>query len=225
MAVNNLNIPGVGIQPSLIDAKGDLLVGTANDAVGILGVTGPTGSVLVTDAGETTGLKWVDPGSVGGLVHIETQDVSAVSGVSFDNVFSNTYKFYRLTYILTGSTGTNIGFRFRAASSDLSLANYSRQRISASSTTVSGARVTGATTGLIGNIGSSKSGGIIEFFDPYPATGKPYRSVMADRNNGGEFEDIVGVYDPVTGVVADGLTLIPSSGTVTGTVSIYGFKD
>jgi hypothetical protein len=74
MAVNNLNT-GVGIQPTIVDAKGDLIAATANDAVNRLAV-GTNGQVLVADSGETTGLKWNDPGTVGGLVHIETQTMT-----------------------------------------------------------------------------------------------------------------------------------------------------
>jgi hypothetical protein len=225
MAVNNLNTPGVGIQPSLIDAKGDLLVGTANDAIDRLGVTGTTGAVLTADAGETTGLKWAAAGSVGGLVHINTTSVSAASIISLDNVFTTTYKFYRLIYALTGSTGANTNIKFRASGSDLSAASYARQRLSASSTSVTANRATGQTSGLIGNVGASKCGGIIEFFDPFATADKVYRSVMADRNNGGEFEDVVGVYAPSPAVTADGVSIIPASGNLTGFVSVYGFRN
>jgi hypothetical protein len=160
-----------------------------------------------------------------GLVHINTTSVSAVSAISLDNVFTTTYKFYRVTYALTGSTGTNINIRFRASGVDLSAASYARQRISASSTTVSGARVTGGTSGLIGNVAASKCGGIIEFFDPFATADKVYRSVMADRNNGGEFEDVVGVYAPSPSVTADGVSIIAASGNLTGFVSVYGFRN
>jgi hypothetical protein len=53
-----------GSKPKIVDAKGDLLVGTAADTVAALGVTGPTGSVLTINADETTGLKWDFPGKV-----------------------------------------------------------------------------------------------------------------------------------------------------------------
>ncbi len=46
-----------GISPSLIDAKGDLIAGTANDTVARLAV-GTDGFVLTADSAEATGLKW-----------------------------------------------------------------------------------------------------------------------------------------------------------------------
>ena len=45
------------IQGTLFDAKGDLLVGTANDAVSRLGV-GTNGYLLTADSAEATGVKW-----------------------------------------------------------------------------------------------------------------------------------------------------------------------
>ena len=45
------------IPTSLIDAKGDLIAGTADDTAGRLAV-GTNNYVLTADAGESTGLKW-----------------------------------------------------------------------------------------------------------------------------------------------------------------------
>ena len=50
-----------GIAPSLIDAKGDLLVGTANDTVARLPVSGVAGRVLTEDPTEPAGVKWAAP--------------------------------------------------------------------------------------------------------------------------------------------------------------------
>jgi len=53
-----------GSKPTLIDAKGDLLVGTAADTAGRLAV-GTNGHTLVADSGEATGLKWAAGASFG----------------------------------------------------------------------------------------------------------------------------------------------------------------
>ncbi len=52
-------IPSVegGIQPTIFDAKGDLLTATANDTPARLAV-GNNDTVLIAASGETTGLKW-----------------------------------------------------------------------------------------------------------------------------------------------------------------------
>jgi hypothetical protein len=51
-----------GISASIVDAKGDLIVGTADNTVGRLAV-GTNGHTLVADSAETTGLKWAAPSS------------------------------------------------------------------------------------------------------------------------------------------------------------------
>jgi hypothetical protein len=48
------------ISDTVIDAKGDLLAGTANDTIARLAV-GTNGYVLTAASGETTGLKWAAP--------------------------------------------------------------------------------------------------------------------------------------------------------------------
>jgi hypothetical protein len=56
-----------GIPEALVDAKGDLLAGTAADTVARVGV-GSSGQVLSADPATTSGLRWVDvPGSGGGI--------------------------------------------------------------------------------------------------------------------------------------------------------------
>jgi hypothetical protein len=54
------------IKHSLVNAKGDLLVGTATDAAGVLPV-GANGYTIVADSSEATGIKWVPspPGPAG----------------------------------------------------------------------------------------------------------------------------------------------------------------
>jgi hypothetical protein len=49
---------GLLVPKSLVDAKGDLLVGTAADTVGRLAVGGTNGHVLTVDSAEVSGMKW-----------------------------------------------------------------------------------------------------------------------------------------------------------------------
>lgn len=53
-----------GIPTALLDAKGDLVAATANDAPARLAV-GSNGQVLTADSGETTGVKWTTPSAAG----------------------------------------------------------------------------------------------------------------------------------------------------------------
>ena len=66
-------VPLSGIQESIIAAKADLIVGTANDAPGILSV-GTDTHVLTADSAEATGLKWAAPTAVGNFTHIRASN-------------------------------------------------------------------------------------------------------------------------------------------------------
>jgi len=222
MAVNNLNTPGVGIQPSLIDAKGDLLVGTANDAIDRLGVTGTTGAVLTADAGETTGLKWAAAGSVGGLVHIETQNPSAVAGVNFNNVFTSDYDNYEI-WIKISTTASAMPFsRLRAGGVDETGSNYIRRAITMTATTPTGISGTGSTLELSAtNAINAKHTTIVKAFDVALAA----TSHFIIRGNVSENQ---GYYDANyvhnLSTAYDGFSLQVVSGTITGIISVYGLK-
>jgi hypothetical protein len=51
-----------GIQPTIVDAKGDIIAATAADTVARLAV-GANDTVLTADSSTTTGLKWATPSS------------------------------------------------------------------------------------------------------------------------------------------------------------------
>jgi hypothetical protein len=224
MAVNNLNVPGVGIQPSLIDAKGDLLVGTGNDAIDRLGVTGPTGSVLVTDAGETTGLKWVDPGTVGGLVHIETVTFTGIASVNADDVFNSVFDSYRIIYNVTPSTTpTAFIIRLRDSGSTITTSVYRKQNLTASSTTVTGARVTGATSWDMTTPSTTSEQVILDLSNP--TTQGAGIMTQHSRSSGTGLVIEQSVVNVGAGNPADGIQFAFTGGaTMAGTLSVYGYR-
>jgi len=82
-------VPGTtGIQPSIVDAKGDLIVATAADSVSRLAV-GTNGYALLADSAEATGLKW---GAVGKVLQVvqdfTTTDESTTSTSYVDTALS-----------------------------------------------------------------------------------------------------------------------------------------
>jgi hypothetical protein len=70
-----------------IDAKGDLVAGTAADTFSRLAV-GANGTVLTADSAEATGLKWAATASSGGYTEIATGTLSStalnITGISAD---------------------------------------------------------------------------------------------------------------------------------------------
>lgn len=70
---------GGGIPPSLIDAKGDLIVGTANDTAARLGV-GADNTLPVADAAQAAGIKWVKVGDAMVVAGSNLAKLAAVTG-------------------------------------------------------------------------------------------------------------------------------------------------
>lgn len=62
MSTGRLPSTDGGIQPTVVDAKGDLLVGVAADSISRLAV-GSNDQVLTADSTTATGLKWATPSS------------------------------------------------------------------------------------------------------------------------------------------------------------------
>lgn len=66
------------IQNTIIDAKGDLIVGTAADTPARLPI-GSNGYVLTADSAETAGVKWAAAASGGGMTLLSTTSLSGSS--------------------------------------------------------------------------------------------------------------------------------------------------
>jgi hypothetical protein len=80
MAIGRIPEPGTGIPESIIAAKGDLIVGTANDTPGILTV-GTDGHTLVADSGAATGLAY--SAGIPVVLNAQTATYTVVLGDAF----------------------------------------------------------------------------------------------------------------------------------------------
>ena len=110
-------IPSVegGIQPTLLDAKGDLIAAVAADTPARIGV-GANGTVLTADSTEATGLKWATPASGGGMTLISEQSASNSAGIDFTSI-SGSYK--QLHLVFSGAyhgSGNTYSIRFNSDS-------------------------------------------------------------------------------------------------------------
>lgn len=122
------------ILKSVVDAKGDLIVGTAADTVDRLPGSVTNGYVLTYDSAETTGLKWaVAPGAGGGAPvgtatplalgtasagddtsssredHVHPTTGLALSGHNHDATYSATSHNHSGVYEVSGAVSTHVG--------------------------------------------------------------------------------------------------------------------
>jgi hypothetical protein len=102
------------IAKTLIDAKGDLIAGTADNTVGRLAV-GADGKSLVAASGETTGLSWAYPdhGTLGGLTDDDHTQYPLLLGRSGgQSLYGGTQNGDQLNLFATSGSGgkVNIGY-------------------------------------------------------------------------------------------------------------------
>ena len=107
MSTGRLGAGDTAIQPTLLDAKGDLLVGTGVDAFSPLTVATTNGYLLAVNSATATGLEWqVAPSgylapTIGTTVITSGTTVSTITAVTLSNATLSG------TLTAAASTGTN----------------------------------------------------------------------------------------------------------------------
>jgi hypothetical protein len=160
----------------------------------------------------------------GGLVHINTTTMSAVASQSLTGVFSSTYDNYKLVFRFTATGADTLNLRLRLGASDDSTANYQRQKLEASGTTVSGSRTTNQTSGLFSDISSAAplQLNILEVSGPFSTLPTMFFSSNSHRSTTTHFLSMHTLSHNVN-TSFDGISILPNTGTITGTVSVYGY--
>jgi hypothetical protein len=208
----------------LLTTKGDIYAATAAATPDRLGV-GTNNTVLTADSTTATGLKWATPSS-GGLVYIGGASPSAASSQSINNVFSSTYENYKIVIALEKSASTGfIYMRLRAGGSDNTTSvHYSAAQYLQVDGAASGAAKISAGTELQFN-DSSDLYTSLDVFKPNVAS----KTYISGTKNLFKYStqfyqgDFSGLFNNTT--VFDGFTIYPASGTITGTIRIYGYTN
>jgi hypothetical protein len=91
-----------GIQPTIVDAKGDLITATAADTPARLAVGATNGHILTVDSTTATGLKWAAPAGGGKVLQV----VNATYGTETTSS-SSTFAATGLTATITPSSATS----------------------------------------------------------------------------------------------------------------------
>jgi hypothetical protein len=98
------------IPASIVDAKGDLIAGTAADTVARLAV-GTNGQVLTAASGESTGLQWVTPGGSSASYSLLNSGGTSLTGASVTVSGLSAERF--IVYISGAKAADNMGFSIR----------------------------------------------------------------------------------------------------------------
>jgi hypothetical protein len=160
--------------------------------------------------------------STSGLTLINTTSFSAVASQSFNNVFSSTYNNYRLVAHINNSISTTLTLRMRIGGVDFSGANYDRYGIQTGASN-NNTRINqiNETSAFITNPAQpSNCFSTADIIAPNLAQ----RTFLTMNNYDEDIRDMrvwTISHSPVTQY--DGFTVLTSSGTMTGRISIYGY--
>lgn len=81
MATGRLGEGNTSIQPTIVDAKGDIIAATAADTVSRLAV-GANDTVLTADSSTATGLKWATPASGGKVLQVVSATTTTATTIA-----------------------------------------------------------------------------------------------------------------------------------------------
>lgn len=192
--------------------------------------------------GSTSGYVEIAPPAVGGsqvltlptdsvqpgLVLIANQSVTAASSVAFNNCFNSTYSNYRIVVDSVGSTSSaaSMSLQFRTSGTAYSSANYYRWTIyGANSTALAANWVAGTSSAFFTSTADHAGHGAVDVIQPFSSTIKTswsgaYYSIGSVASDWGWTNGAVLVTNSF-----DGFALTASSGTFTGSVRIYGYRN
>lgn len=158
-----------------------------------------------------------------GLVHLHTESFISQLAVSIDNVFTSDYESYRITYRLDPELDRAQFMRLRANGSDITTGDYNWSR---TATTYAGAaQLAGSASvdywALTTTSTSTRfSFGVADIIAPNLPAHTGFLNLSAWDNSSGLY---TGAYYANT--QADGFTVYGNSGSITGSLSIYGYRN
>jgi hypothetical protein len=152
---------------------------------------------------------------------------TSASSIIINDCFSVNYSNYKILSTLIGSQQTNLNVRLRVSGSDNSSTIYSNQNLAASATTVSAVRNTGSTSfiALLGSVSSTENNfKICEIQNPFLTGFTTAWNSTSSATSGALTLNVNSFGTNITDSFT-GISVLPAAGTITGSVSVYGYKE
>ena len=161
----------------------------------------------------------------GGLVVVQTETAfTASNSIVANNVFTSAYRNYTIKFTSTASTGVGLQIKFRVGGVSATT-NYNYQGLSINGTSVTGVRASSQTNGEIASVAVQETALTLNLYNPAVAVATNYDALTAYVS--GAFTSPVSYLytgNHSTATAYDGIEITPSSGTLTGSYTIYGWS-
>ena len=158
-----------------------------------------------------------------GLVLINTTSFSAVASQSINDVFSATYNHYKIIGFAIGTTTAALNLRLRVAGADDSTSNYDTERLEADGTSVTAARASAGTSAQFSAVRSTANNNFdVTLFNPFATEQTNFIAQGFDPIDNALIRNHFGRFRLTTSFT--GITVIAGAGTMTGSISVYGFN-
>jgi hypothetical protein len=183
-------------------------------------------SVIDTDT--PPGIALVQPTSVDGGTNTNgAVTFSGVTGVRLNGVFTSAFDNYRVIIdtTATSASGAYLQFRFSNGGADYTASNYYLAGAYSGVTTTQGF-FGGAATSLVSlhQLFSHRCKVGLDIYKPFTADSHIFTGQGFGDNNSWQYANWFSGSE-LGGVARDGFILFPSSGTMSGTVRVYGYKN
>jgi len=177
-----------------------------------------------------SGSAWVaiaGAASTPALVLTGSADFTTSSAVNINNCFSATYLNYLVLINITAvsATDSDMSVRLRVSGADNTSSNYYNNTLFNNGSSVAGYRPAVATSWDFGNMASSKATQLAlqaTFFDPFSSITTKVLS-HSNRWNSSDNNQATMVNEHRVASSFDGVSFIPSTGTISGKIRIYGY--
>lgn len=209
------------ISPTLIDAKGDLIVGSAADTAARLAV-GTNDYVLTADSSATNGVKWAAV-AAGSMTLLSTTSLSSGSSITVSNINQT----YQSLYILVqrANISSSGGLQIKPNAANIAHNSY---LINATAANLTYGGIVLAPTSLTLSASETFNGWSI-YIDNYTDTAsdrtKPFNCYGQYYRNNDTLNSINNAGGIFTSGAITSLEILPSTGNFQGgTMFIYGVK-
>jgi hypothetical protein len=221
----DMNITNSGIPVFATTVTRDAAFGGAGEK------TLAEGQFAYIEATNTTqyydGAAWQPVGTTPGLVCVKAETAfTTASTVEIDNAFSSSYTNYKMFVRYQNTTAADIFLRMRVGGVSASGSNYNAQTVTGSSTSALAYREVSQTSGYVAaaSNGAFWSSAEISIFSPYVAEPTVISSIN-NRSAGAYTAPVSNLFvaNHTLSTSYDGVQILLSGGTITGTYTVYGY--